>query len=212
MLSRSITLLVPACFVGVAALPSIPSAAEQAPPGQVRFELAPAGNVARYRVREQFLDISFPSDAIGTTTAITGAIVLDAKGAIVPKESRFVVDIRTLKSDSENRDRIIHDRTLHTAKFPNVEIVVSELRGLKYPFPPTGEFTFELIGDLSIHGVTKPWTWQVTATSKAGGLAGRASTAFKFGDFGMTVPTSFRLLSVEDNVRLEYDFHLVPAR
>lgn len=211
MTLRWTAFLVTACFMGVVTLATVPSAAEE-PQASVRFELAPAGNVARYRVREQFLDINFPSDAVGTTTAITGAIVLDVKGAVIPKESRFVVDIRTLKSDSENRDRIVQDRTLHTTKFPNVEIVVNELRGVKYPFPPTGEFAFEIVGDLSIHGVTKPWTWQVTATPKAGGLAGRASTTFKFGDFGMTVPTSFRLLSVEDHVRLEYDFHLVPVR
>jgi polyisoprenoid-binding protein YceI len=179
---------------------------------QTRYELAPSGNEARYLVREQFVGVNFPNDAVGVTTAITGSLVLSQDGAVVADQSKFVVDIRTLKSDSESRDRVIQGRVLHTEKFPTVELAVRELRGLPHPLPASGELKFELHGDMTIHGETKPWVWQVTASPKDGGLAGRATTSFKFGDFGMPVPTSMRLLSVEDNVRLEYDFHLVPAR
>lgn len=179
--------------------------------GETRFVPAPAGNEARYRVREQFVGVNLPNDAVGATSDITGAIVLDATGAVAAGASKFVVDIRGLKSDSENRDRVIQGRVLETEKFPTVELAVKELRGLPHPLPASGKLTFELVADMTVHGETKPWTWQVTATPRDGGLAGRATTSFKFGDFGMPVPTSFRILSVEDNVRLEYDFHLVPA-
>lgn len=179
--------------------------------GETRYQLAPAGNEARYRVREQFVGVNLPNDAVGATTAVTGTLVLNASGAVVPAASKFVVDLRGLKSDSENRDRVIQGRVLETEKFPNVELIVNELRGLAHPLPATGELKFELVADMTVHGQTKPWTWQVTATPKDGGLSGRATTSFKFGDFGMAVPTSFRILSVEDNVRLEYDFHLVPV-
>lgn len=176
-----------------------------------RFVPAPAGNEARYRVREQFVGVNLPNDAVGATSAITGALVLDAAGAVVPDTSKFVIDIRGLKSDSENRDRVIQGRVLQTEQFPNVELAVTGLRGLPWPLPASGEVTFELVANLTIHGQTRPSTWQVTAAPKDGGLSGRATTSFAFGDFGMPVPTSFRILSVEDNVRLEYDFHLIPA-
>lgn len=178
---------------------------------EIRYELAPSGNEARYRVREQFIGVNLPNDAVGATSAITGGIVIDAAGQVVPEQSRFVVDIRGLKSDSENRDRVIQGRVLETEQFPNVELAIHELRGLTHPLPAAGELAFELVGEMTVHGVTKPWTWQVTASPRDGGIAGRATTSFTFGDFGMPVPTSFRLLSVEDNVRLEYDFHLVPV-
>jgi polyisoprenoid-binding protein YceI len=180
-----------------------------APQGEVRYVLAPAGNEARYRVREQFVGVNLPSDAVGTTTSITGGIVLDAAGRVIPGTSRFTVDLRSLKSDSENRDRQVQGRILETERFPNIELAIREVRGLPRPLPTTGELKFELVGDLTVKGVTKPSTWQVTATPKGTGLAGRATTRFTFGDFGMPVPTSFRLLSVEDDVRLEYDFHLL---
>lgn len=176
-----------------------------------RFVLAAAGNEARYRVREQFVGVNLPNDAVGATSDITGALVLDETGQVVPESSRFVVDIRGLKSDSANRDRVIQGRVLETGKFPTVDVAVTALRGLPWPLPQTGEVAFELVADMTVHGETRPWTWQVAATPKDGGLAGTASTSFAFGEFGMPVPTSFRILSVEDNVRLEYDFHLVPA-
>jgi polyisoprenoid-binding protein YceI len=93
-----------------------------------------------------------------------------------------------------------------------VQIAPKEPVGLKYPWPASGTLEFELLGDLTIHGTTKPSKWTVTAAPKDGGLAGKATTSFKFGDFGMTPPTSFGVLSVEDKVTLEYDFHFVPKR
>ena len=193
------------------ALVSAAPASAQGDRTVTRFVLAPAGNEARYRVREQFVGVNLPNDAVGATSDITGALVLDETGQVVPGPSRFVVDIRGLESDSANRDRVIQGRVLETDRFPTVDVAVTALRGLPWPLPQTGELAFELLADMTVHGETRPWTWQVAATPKDGGLAGTASTSFAFGEFGMPVPTSFRILSVEDNVRLEYDFHLVPA-
>jgi polyisoprenoid-binding protein YceI len=66
------------------------------------------------------------------------------------------------------------------------------------------------MGDLTIHGVTRPSTWQVTATANHGEFTGTAATRVKFEDFGMTQPRLAIVLSVQDDIGLEYDFHLVP--
>jgi polyisoprenoid-binding protein YceI len=187
-----------------------PAGAQQA--GQVRFELAPAGNEARYRVREQLAGIALPGEAVGVTSAITGAVVLSGAGAVVPGTSSFVVDITGLKSDQARRDGFIQRNTLQTAQFPKVDLAIKELRGLKYPLPVSGELKFELLGDLTVHGVTKPSRWQVTAVPKDGGLAGTATTSFTFDDFGLTKPRVMSVLSVDDTIKLEYAFHLVPKK
>lgn len=174
------------------------------------FEVAPTGNEARYRVKEQLVGFDLPNDAVGATSAITGSIVVDPSGKPDAAQSKISVNITGLKSDSANRDRIIQSRTLHTSQFPTVDIVPKEFAGLTWPVK--GPVKFELRGDLTIHGVTKPWSWQVTANPKDGGLTGRATTTFTFADFGMTPPTSFRVLSVEDKVTLEYDFAFVPKK
>ena len=187
-----------------------PVRAQQA--GQVRFELAAAGNEARYRVKEQLAGVNLPGEAVGATSAITGVVVLTGTGAVVPGTSSFTVDITGLKSDSARRDGYIQRNTLQTAQFPKVELAIKELRGLTYPLPASGELKFELVGDLTVHGVTKPSTWQVTGMPKEGGVAGTATTSFTFDEFGLTKPRVASVLSVDDTIKLEYTFHLTPKK
>jgi polyisoprenoid-binding protein YceI len=176
-----------------------------------RLVLAPSGNEARYRVREQLADVSFPSDAVGTTRSVSGAIVIGDDGKIVPAESKIVVDLTTLKSDRERRDMFIRRRTLETDRYPTATLVPTGARGWPAPLPRSGAFSFELVGDLTMHGVTRSTTWQVTVQATDSGFVGTASTRFKFGDFGLTQPRVMVVLSVEDDIRLEYAFHLVPG-
>jgi polyisoprenoid-binding protein YceI len=178
-----------------------------APP--TRFVLAPTGNEAQYAVREELAGIDFPYDAVGKTSAITGTIAIDAKGAVVAAQSHITVDVSTLKSDRANRDRYLKTDALETNKYPKVEFAVTALKGFPAALPTTGQFTFELVGNLTVRSVTKPVTWQVTATASNGEFSGSAKTAFKFGDFGMPVPSAFMVMKLEDNLRLQYDFHFV---
>lgn len=179
-------------------------------PAGIRLVLAPTGNEARYRVREQLADVSFPTDAVGATGSLTGALVLDDHGRIVASGSRFTVDLTTLKSDRERRDRFIQGRTLETAQFPSAQLVPTAVTGLPWPLPARGNFSFTLTGDLTVHGVTKPTTWQVAAAAQDGGFSGTATTRVTFADFGMTAPRVMIVLSVADTIGLEYDFRLVP--
>ena len=178
-------------------------------PAPIRLVLAPDGSEARYRVREQLADLTLPSEAVGVTHGVTGQIVLDERGRVVPAESKFTVDLTALKSDRDRRDGYIKHRTLQTDSFPSAVLVPRELKGAPNPLPTSGSFSFELAGDLTVHGVTKPTVWQVTAAAKDGGFTGTATTRVKFGDFGMTPPRVAVVLSVEDDIRLELQFHLV---
>jgi len=176
---------------------------------RVRLVTAPEGNVARYRVREQLARLDFPNDAVGETSAITGALVLDENGAIVREESRFEVDLSTLKSDSDRRDNYVRRRTLQTEEYPTAVFVPTAIRSAPSPLPTSGEFTFELDGELTIREVTRPITWQVTARAADGTYSGTATTEFTFGTFELDIPRVASVLSIRDNIRLEYDFLLV---
>jgi hypothetical protein len=70
------------------------------------------GSKARYRVREQLAGISFPSDAVGTTETVTGAIVVNPDGSVDAAQSKITVDLKTLSSDQQMRDGFIQNRTL----------------------------------------------------------------------------------------------------
>lgn len=179
---------------------------------QIVLNLAADGNEARYRVREQLANVDLPSDAIGKTNAVTGSIVVSADGTVDSSQSKITVDITGLKSDSGMRDGFIQGSVFQSSQYPNVEFVPTKITGLASPLPQSGELTFKLEGNLTIHGTTKPVTWEVTATATDGtDLKGTATTSFTFADFGLNQPHVPRVLSIEDTIKLEYDFHFVKA-
>ena len=166
------------------------------------------GTTARYKVREQLAGISFPSDAVGTTSGVTGAIVVKPDGSIDAAQSKLTVDLKTLASDQQMRDGYIQNRTLETAKFPTMEFVPKKAVGLPSPLPAgmQAQVGFQLIGDMTLHGVTKEATWNVVAVLGAEAVGGRATTTIDFATFNLTKPTLARLLSVDDKIELEIEF------
>jgi len=177
--------------------------------GQIRLSVAPRGNEARFVVREQLVRAELPNDAVGATTAITGGITLDRRGGVDSTTSRIVVDLTSLKSDRDMRDRFIKRRTIVTDSFPTAVLVVTGITGLPATLPTSGAMTLILTGHLTIHGVTRPSTWNVTAQADGATITGKASTRIQFGDFGMVQPRVAVVLSVVDDIKLEYDFNFV---
>lgn len=189
----------------MAALPSSlpsPSAAG------VRLQVAASGNEARYRVREQLAGFDLPNDAVGRSSAVTGVMVLDSAGRVVPADSRITVDVSGITSDRDRRDGYVRRRILETDSFPNVILRPTAVSGLPWPLPSSGSRTFTLTGDLTVKGVTRLTSWQVTAAFGGDTVTGLAATAFTFADFGLAQPRVPVVLSVGDTIRLEYDFTL----
>jgi polyisoprenoid-binding protein YceI len=176
----------------------------------IRYVTAPTGNAARYRVREQLVGVDLPNDAIGETRAVTGTISADAKGNILPGESKFVVDVTNLVSDKQRRDGFIRGRVLETQQYPSVTFVPSSVKGLSAPVPKTGSRTFDITGNLTVRNVTKPTTWRVTAQFAGDHVKGSARTGFTFADFSMEQPRVPVVLSVADSIHLELDFDMIP--
>jgi polyisoprenoid-binding protein YceI len=191
-------------------LPSAP-AGTTGDTSALRLTLVSEGSQAAFRVREQLAGHSFPNDAVGTTKSIAGQLVIDQMGKILPDQSRFEVDLRTLKSDEQRRDSFIQRNTLQTGQYPTAVFVPTAVSGLPSPLPTAGDVSFQVTGDMTIHGVTKPVTWDVQGKIERAQLTGTATTAFKFGDFGMTQPRAAVVLSVEDNVKLEVAFQLTAS-
>ena len=165
------------------------------------------GTRARYKVQEQLAGISFPSEAVGTTESVTGAIIVNPDGSIAP-QSKLVIDLRTLTSDQSMRDGYVQGRTLETDKFPMLELVPKRAVGLPAPLPAGGQAQagFQLVTDMTVHGVKKEVTWNVVATFANDMVSGRATTTVDFASFNMAKPSLARLLSVDDKIQLEIEF------
>lgn len=210
-----VALLVLACG-GPAAAPSpsptpTPSATASATPaptpeaGALTFQVQ-TGSKAVVRVREQLAGVSAPGDAVLETTDVKGSFALRADGTFTAA-SKITVGLEALKSDSDIRDGFIKSSTLEVRRFPTADFVPVRATGLPAPLPATGEWTFQLTGKLTVHGVQKDATWEVKATRTAAGLTASAKNAptWTFGDFDMRVPRAASVLSVVDEIRVELE-------
>lgn len=170
------------------------------------------GSTARYKVTEQLAGISFPSDAVGTTQAITGALIVNPDGTF-GAGSKISVDLRTITSDQGMRDNYVRTRTLETEKFPMMEVVPKKANGLPSPMPAgnQAQVGFQLVTDVTLHGVTTEVIWNVVAVLGAAQVGGRATATVDFATFSMTKPTLARLISVEDKISLEIEFRCTRA-
>ena len=176
-----------------------------AEPGGASFTIGP-GSMARYLVNEQLARMNSPIDAIGETDQVEGAIVFTADGSVDSAKSKIIVDMASLKSDSDRRDGYVRSNTLETNKYPTAELVVKSTPGLPWPLPTSGEVSFQIVGDMTIHGVTSELTWEAMAQANGGSVTGTAKTNFTFDTFDMDIPKVFVVVSVQDNIRLEIDF------
>jgi polyisoprenoid-binding protein YceI len=164
-----------------------------------------ASSKATIRVREQLVRLPSPIDALITISGAQGAFTLNPDGTFAPN-SKLSVDMTTIATDDRQRTDSIRRDPLEVTRFRTSELVPKTTTGLTLPLPSAGEFTFKLIGDLTLHGVTKSASFDVRATRADGKLTATATAnpSWKFGDFGMQPPTSFSVLSIVDEIRMEF--------
>ena len=192
----------PAAAGATSATPSVKAVAAE---GELlRLDLIPGGSEARYRVQERRMGNA--KEGVGTTRDVGGAVVLDPAGLVIPGDSKIAVDLRTLRSDSSTRDRMVQDDVLETKKFPIAEAALEGQSGLPTPLPTSGEATFDLLGNLTLHGVTRPVVWKTTAQFGEQEIQAVAATDIVMAEYNMKPPALGPLLQVGDVMRLEIDF------
>jgi polyisoprenoid-binding protein YceI len=174
----------------------------------LRFAIVPEQSEARYRVQEQLAGFDLPNDAVGTTQAISGTVVISMDGSIDASASRFEVDLSTLTSDQSRRDNYLRTNTLRTDQYPLTVFVPEYVSGLPDDLPQSGQVAFSLVGNLTILDVTKPVEWDVTGNLQGNVFSGLATTSFTFDYFELDQPRVASVLSIEDDIRLEVDFTL----
>jgi len=174
---------------------------EDAPKPALGYVIDPAQSMMRYRVREELMSIG-ATTAVGETSSVIGQFIFDAEGNPLPC-SQIAVDLRTLKSDSSRRDGYLYNNTLESETYPLAIFVLSEVEGLDGPMPEGEEVDITLVGNFTVHGVTKLVRWQTTATLEDGVITGTAVTQFEMPDFGITPPKVGPVLGLSETVQLE---------
>ena len=164
------------------------------------------GSTARYIVREQLARWISEKDVSGETKLVEGKIIISSEGKLIAKGSRFVVNVKSLKSDESKRDNYIRNNALESNKFPEAIFEINTMEGLNGPLPTSGEVNLRLIGDMTIHGVTKEISWTLLANIENEYIKGIAKTSIEFDTFDIRKPSLPFILTLDDTLRLELDF------
>ena len=177
------------------------------PSGSERYVVVPAESRAVYRAEEVFFG---PNNrfhvAVGTTNAVRGELWIDRSD---PRRSRIgaiTVDISTLKSDANERDRMIRTQWLESSRFPMAQFTPTAITGLPDAYVPGQELFVQIVGDLTVRQVTRPVTFATTLKLNGPALTGVATTNILMTDFGFSPPSLLGILKAQNQVTIEFDF------
>ncbi len=166
-------------------------------------------STAGYRVREKLARLPAQSDAVGRTSAITGAItvastVAEGNQITIANGARFEVDVTKLESDESMRDNRIRTMGLESNRFPTATFVSAAPIELPASAASGQAVKAEVTGDLTIHGETRRVTIPLDAQLTGGRIEVVGSHRFPFSDFGMTPPNIGGFVTVDSNATLEF--------
>lgn len=166
------------------------------------FTILTGRSEASYFVDEKLARLPLPSTAQGTTRQVTGEFHLIETGLDPTRASKFTVDLQSLSSDEDMRDRRVHG-ALQTSQFPNATFVAKALTGPLESLNPTTDTDLKLMGTLEIKGVQKEVTWDVKARRDGNILTALATINFRFEDFDIPILNIGGFVTVEEDVTLQ---------
>lgn len=171
--------------------------------GARKYAIVPEQSEAAFFADEKIARLPLPSTAKGATKDIEGSFYIGPTGLDTSMESKFTVDLTTLKSDQSRRDEQVHNRGLETAKYPKATFVATKLDGYPAEFPAGQEVAMKLTGTLDLHGVKKEVTWDVKMKKEGNAISALATINFLYADFNIPVLNIAGMVTVEDDVTLQ---------
>lgn len=197
-----------------AAAPAADAASAAGAPvaGQRTFVIVPAESKASYLVDEEFFAGALSklgiaaglADVIGSTQEIEGRLTLNLDDLSAPLgENTFTVRMNTFTTDQKDRDKWIRENGPRFNDYPLATFTATSIEGAPAAYNEGDEVSFKLSGDLTIREITRPVTFDVTATLRGDTLTGVATTRLKMSDFGIEPPNFANTLTVADEFGIE---------
>jgi polyisoprenoid-binding protein YceI len=164
------------------------------------------GSEAGYRVREQLANLPAESDAVGRTSDVTGSItVVEAGDGAQLTAGDITIDTTTIASDESRRDNRLRTEGLQTEQFPAATFTLTAPVDVPEAALTGTATDLTLVGDLTLHGVTKSVQIPAQAVLANGQIQVAGSLTFPLSDFQITAPNvGGFILSIADEGALEF--------
>jgi polyisoprenoid-binding protein YceI len=151
---------------------------------------------------------------VGTTDQVAGDILIDFENPAASQLGQIRTNVRTLRTDSSNRDRAVRSFVLESGRdqFEFAEFDVVELVGLPDSVVVGDVVDFHIEGTLMLKGIAAPVTFDATVTIVSESrIEGSAVGSVRHDAYDLRIPDARgRVTAVDDVVVLEIDF-VAPA-
>ena len=161
------------------------------------------GSEATFTVTEQLANLPLPIEAVMRTTGLSGEVYLDGR------PSTILLDLHSMSSDSEFRDRYVRSRMF--GGYDVATFTVEAPDPLPDGFASGSEITTQATGTLDIRDVQVPITFEIQARDDGSALFILGRTTFTWDQLSITKPTARSVVSLEDEVRVEIVLSAKPA-
>jgi polyisoprenoid-binding protein YceI len=172
------------------------------------FKIDTSSSAAWYEAQFQVAGQSVPGMVKGITGDVSGEFLLTSDNQPVIMSMKVIVDLRTLDSGSPERDSHVRNDTLEVNKYPYAIFTVTDARVLQGSYPEGQNVTFKLKGDLTLHGVTHPASFDMQGQLVNNTITGFATTLIHLQDYKMRTPitTAVVPVAVSKNITLTLQF------
>lgn len=178
-------------------------------PGDSRrlFSIVSSQSEARFIIDETLLGQR--KTVMGATNEVAGQMLIDFNDPSTATLGVVRINVRTLQTDNDFRNRALRGQILQADR-PEYEFATftpTELRGLPDSVTVGEQFSFQIVGNLNVHGVSRETVFDAKITpASENEITGTASAMVAYRDFGMSIPEANGVADVSEEVRLEIDF------
>ena len=155
---------------------------------------------------EQLASLPAASEAIGRTDQVTGSIEVTSDGSTATLTGGTItVDTSTIVSDESRRDDRMRSEGLQTDQFPTATFTLTEPVEVPAEALAGTATDLTLVGDLTLHGVTKSVSIPAQARLADGQIQVQGAVTFPLSDFEIVAPNvGGFIISIADEGTLEF--------
>jgi Uncharacterized conserved protein len=172
------------------------------------YRITEDGSQARYKIDETLLGNRIT--VVGATARVAGDIIVDFASPAQSQVGVIAVNARTFRTDQEFRDQAVRGQILQTSRPENEFITFEPTSYSGLPAGPAAvgdTLDFQITGNLTVRGVTRQVTFDVSVTVEAEErIRGTATTTILYRDFGIGINAPPTVSDIADEVTLEIDF------
>jgi polyisoprenoid-binding protein YceI len=171
------------------------------------FNIVPDQTTASYQVHENLVLRNLPDNiVIGKTQAVQGEFRIRSGASPLVADMNFKADLRTLKTDENRRDHYVRQNYLESDTYPYAEFTSTCAQSLPANYHDGQTTTFQIIGNLTLHGKTNKEVFNVQGNLTAGTITGTATTTVFMTDFGIQPPNLADIAISQNKVLITIHF------